>query len=528
MHFKTAKKILHRHSIALRKTVKHFNGVMLVKDPELKLRVCIEKELPEHQKIKKLKAGKKLRSDDKKATEDELEVDYIVVGKIQANLIRTSKWFPTPGAPGGVSIGHEDVTAGTLGCSVFDACGRFILSCNHVLADCNDGSVGDDIYQPGAADGGTVADKIGELHSYVTIDFWDVENPDVILCNEVDAALCLPTEDSYITNGIIEDDMSTEYSPDGLGDWQDTFDNARLVKMSGRTSGVTTGYILGYGNFWVGYGDARYAYFTCQIVTTPIAAGGDSGSLLIDNVTSKAIGLCFAGSDCITLFNDACYIAEAFGITFYPEAGRKVVHIPLTGRAVTVTDGFERKVVIHGSPVCDECPCNPVECDSPDCEEHTPKHITVTLSGIERYTDCCPADGLCDVHYPLPDTCKYTYDPNQSFVLEQTDVPGSCEWFLAIPNFVAGICYNLENCTGDENTLTFTENAIRVTRQDVGEDKKVTIEAIFGGHNVIIGDTLVVADCVNCSIDDDDQDPATCNSIYSRGTATISGLLDAV
>ena len=54
--------------------------------------------------------------------------------------------------PCGVSIGHYNITAGTLGCLVEASGTVCILSNNHVLADTNNGVVGDDILQPGPCD----------------------------------------------------------------------------------------------------------------------------------------------------------------------------------------------------------------------------------------------------------------------------------------------------------------------------------------------------------------------------------------
>ncbi|MEQ8975381.1 MAG: hypothetical protein RIE73_33970 [Coleofasciculus sp. C1-SOL-03] len=71
--------------------------------------------------------------------------------------------------PGGYSIGHPDVTAGTLGCLVKDKLNQrtVILSNNHVLANSNQAQVGDPIIQPGSADGGTIeSDTIATLERF--------------------------------------------------------------------------------------------------------------------------------------------------------------------------------------------------------------------------------------------------------------------------------------------------------------------------------------------------------------------------
>ena len=61
---------------------------------------------------------------------------------------------PRP-VPIGVSTGHLNVTAGTIGARVIDETRNvFALSNNHVYADGNDASKGDFVIQPGTLDGG--------------------------------------------------------------------------------------------------------------------------------------------------------------------------------------------------------------------------------------------------------------------------------------------------------------------------------------------------------------------------------------
>ena len=87
------------------------------------------------------------------ASSDDVPVNVVVTGIIDAQPHR----FRIRAAPGGVSVGHYRITAGTLGCLAF---GRqaprnnriLILSNNHVLANVNSGAFGDCVIQPGAAD----------------------------------------------------------------------------------------------------------------------------------------------------------------------------------------------------------------------------------------------------------------------------------------------------------------------------------------------------------------------------------------
>lgn len=121
----------------------------------------------------------------------EIETDVIETGLFYA-FSYTDRQRP---AQGGSSIGHINITAGTLGCLVRDntdgtVC---ILSNNHVLADENAGSPGDAIVQPGPYDGGTPpTDTIARLKRFVTI------NPSG--SNQVDAAIAEPLKPTMVVN----------------------------------------------------------------------------------------------------------------------------------------------------------------------------------------------------------------------------------------------------------------------------------------------------------------------------------------
>ncbi len=79
-----------------------------------------------------------------------------------------------PIIPGGVSIGHYKVTAGTFGTVVFDrkTGEKFILSNNHVLANSNEALIGDVILQPAATDGGqNPADVVARLERFIALNY---------------------------------------------------------------------------------------------------------------------------------------------------------------------------------------------------------------------------------------------------------------------------------------------------------------------------------------------------------------------
>ncbi len=263
--------------------------------------------------------------------------DVIEVGEIVALQERTDKWRP---APGGVSIGHYKITAGTLGVLVKDAqTGQvLILSNNHVMANSNDAIQGDFILQPGPYDGGTVAgDTIANLERFVPIQFESEPPPTpcpfstvvawignffarlvgskhrllpVVIqqANQVDAALAKPVSSDVIKNEILEIGSVTGDTEAELG---------MEVKKSGRTTGLTTGTVqLLDASVRVGYGGGKTALFTNQILTTNMSQGGDSGSLLVSGAGNEAVGLLFAGSDQVTIHNPIRNVKDALEISF--------------------------------------------------------------------------------------------------------------------------------------------------------------------------------------------------------------------
>jgi hypothetical protein len=263
--------------------------------------------------------------------------DVIEVGEIVALQGRTDRWRP---APGGVSIGHYKITAGTLGVLVRDVetDEALILSNNHVMANSNDATPGDPILQPGPIDGGTVAaDTIANLERFVPIEFqlepppipcpvskivagvanffaWLVGSRHRLLsvviqqANQVDGAVAKPTGPDVVSNEILEIGTVTEDTEPELG---------MAVKKSGRTTGLTTGTIqLLDASVNVGYGGGKTALFTNQILTTNMSQGGDSGSLLVSREGNRAVGLLFAGSDQVTIHNPIAYVKDALKFRF--------------------------------------------------------------------------------------------------------------------------------------------------------------------------------------------------------------------
>jgi hypothetical protein len=261
-------------------------------------------------------------------TVEGFESDVQISGPIRAlALDRTSKWRP---APGGVSIGHPLITAGTLGMIVKKNGARYILSNNHVLANSNNASMGDQTWQPGSYDGGAALDTIGHLSNFPLISFVGDESncpiargyaalfnffakllhrksrqsPTISALNKVDCAISLPLDDADVSEEILEIGKPVSFN---LSDPQ----IGAAVKKSGRTSGVNQGTVIGTnGIAQVNYDDSKVAVFEDQIFTTAIAQGGDSGSVVL-NDKNEVIGLLFAGSDTLTIVNKITNVIAA-------------------------------------------------------------------------------------------------------------------------------------------------------------------------------------------------------------------------
>ena len=246
---------------------------------------------------------------------DGVPVETVVTGLIIARCGSTTD--DCDPAPLGVSIGHPDITAGTLGALVTDGTNVFILSNNHVLANSNKAAIGDSALQPGPYDGGTdPGDSIGTLHQFVPLNFNSG-------ANSVDAAIAL-TNESVTTNGTLSS------LPGSYGTPTTTPIGAKVnmpVQKCGRTTGCTQGTVTEiYLDVSVCYATAgpfrckTAALFENQIAISDgsFSAGGDSGSLIVDtDGAPDPVGLLFAGSSTRTIANHIGDVLGSLNVTMY-------------------------------------------------------------------------------------------------------------------------------------------------------------------------------------------------------------------
>ncbi|MFC9392743.1 hypothetical protein ACFTWS_06235 [Streptomyces sp. NPDC057027] len=228
---------------------------------------------------------------------------------IHSGIIRAASGaFRTRPAPGGISVGHYLFTAGTIGCLAVGRSGPaankvLCLSCNHVLAQKNNATLGDSIIQPGQADGGdpfTSADQIAVLENYGILDFSGKRN-------YVDCAVgwCFPDRVTrslfHLVGGVVQYfSISSQTRSAAQNMW---------VGKMGSVSQLTYGMVTSTN--WSGsidYDNGDVAYFDRQIsISNPgyaFGRRGDSGAIIwTADAATNPVGLLFA-------------VDEAAGTTF--------------------------------------------------------------------------------------------------------------------------------------------------------------------------------------------------------------------
>lgn len=227
--------------------------------------------------------------------------DVEVVGEITIDSY--ARRYARP-VPCGVSVGHPQITAGTLGSlMVLDNNRLCLLSNNHVLSNSNRASIGDAILQPGASDGGrTPTERIGVLERFVSIHF---PGP-----NLVDAAA------AWTAFRLVDPEHVTyTVNPGPLAPLL-----GLTVVKNGRTTQATMGLItaISVDSVRVNY-RPEVAIFNNQIIVrgvggAPFSLGGDSGALIVSADAKRPVGLLFAGSTTHTIANPIDAVISQLGI----------------------------------------------------------------------------------------------------------------------------------------------------------------------------------------------------------------------
>lgn len=206
-----------------------------------------------------------------------------------------------------------DCCGGTLGALVQDSQKNdYILSNNHVLAESDQGHVGDTIDQPGLIDGactplnrpGSTLRPVGTLRSFVPLASQQ-SNVDAALAAVAPGAV--DPQGSILGLGTPQQGQAIGAAPPmaGSGETLSAGNLGMNVAKSGRTTGLTCSSIDAVAlTVKVDYYKdcAETEPYTTKTFTNQIGIGGahftdsgDSGALVLDASNSEAIGLYFAG-----------------------------------------------------------------------------------------------------------------------------------------------------------------------------------------------------------------------------------------
>ncbi|MBD8640249.1 hypothetical protein [Sphingomonas sp. CFBP 13733] len=226
--------------------------------------------------------------------------DVVQVGRFTAHAHVTRSPLRS-----GYSVGHRAGAPGTVGAVVTKGGAPHLLSAQHVLADFDRGSEGDDIVYPAIADGGRSGDRCGTLVRYRKVVLGR-EYP-----NRVDAALCRLSQAA-----VAKLDLSIPgaAAPIATG----TAREGMPVRLFGRTSGSTRAHVSTLASnadlWWDPYGE--YVGFSEQIICDGLSASGDSGALVLDADTGRAIGLLIGGSGDASVVTPIGVVLNALGVAF--------------------------------------------------------------------------------------------------------------------------------------------------------------------------------------------------------------------
>jgi hypothetical protein len=235
------------------------------------------------------------------------EIDVRVIGRIdrRARAARANRgvvaaavtpWYRKNTRPLsiGASVGHVDVTAGTIGAFVKRGKAAYLLSNNHVLANEDQAKAGDRILQRAAYDGGRQpSERVARLRYWIRLKKTGANAVDAAIA-EIDEGIAY---DAARLRGLVK---AADRTLAGVG--PALVDEGDAVFKIGRTTGATAGRITAFDldNVIVNYeiGNLR---FDGQIEiegagSAPFSDGGDSGSLIV-NARMEAAALLFAGGD---------------------------------------------------------------------------------------------------------------------------------------------------------------------------------------------------------------------------------------
>jgi hypothetical protein len=229
-----------------------------------------------------------------------IPTDVVELGDIhpQANVTRN------PVQPGN-SIGLPASAPGTLGAVVRDSTGLLVLSNSHVLARSGLSSVGDPILYPGAnPDGGNLPnDELGKLVRFEPFQTGGQ------LINRVDGAVSSLSEASLAKLSVEIRTLNSK--PAGIIKAR----RDMVVEKVGRTSDLTEGIVVDIDFHCVlDYPGIGSVGFADQVLCTRYTEDGDSGSLVLEKETHKAVGLHVGAAKGGSMFTPIREVLSVLGV----------------------------------------------------------------------------------------------------------------------------------------------------------------------------------------------------------------------
>lgn len=229
-----------------------------------------------------------------------IETDIVESGYFKGASL-TQKIRPVQG---GYSIGPESVpnVTGSEGCVVTDGTKKYMLSCNHVIANENMLPINTQILQPSLRDGSkTTKDAIAYLTKYIPLkNKTAINSPE----NYVDCAIAREYEPGIFSPQIYMIGNLKGVSTPQLG---------KKVMKSGRTTSYTEALITTIGVTVKVKLELGIYIFKNQIVTTAMGQEGDSGAVLVDS-NKMAVGLLCAVSPSAAVYNPMDKILSSLGV----------------------------------------------------------------------------------------------------------------------------------------------------------------------------------------------------------------------
>ena len=212
----------------------------------------------------------------------------------------------------GCSVGFVDaanpvVVAGTFGFLATDGTRKYIVSNNHVLADENRLAIGGPILQPGLLDGGDPkADRIATLAGFTPLSRTEP--------NTVDCAKALLDDGQTASPAVLHVGAPRGTTPAAMDMVVHKFGRTTSYRV-GRVTSVDTDLSVDYGQGAITF----HGQILIQGVNgQPFSDAGDSGALVVERATGKAVGLLFAGSASHSAANHIADVLAALQLQLAP------------------------------------------------------------------------------------------------------------------------------------------------------------------------------------------------------------------